>query len=224
MQPNPDQQLRILIVEDDAMMQVGLNHTLSKQLDLKIVGMAEDGYSAIDQAIDLQPDLILMDIGLPHLDGIAATQQIKAQLPQIKVVMLTSHTHETEVIAALSSGAEGYCVKGLSIDRLLNAINAVRVGDRYLDAQIAQQVINQLQSDRKPFEANHPTIPSGTLSVRELEVLKLIVEGYHNPDIAQALHLSEHTVKTHVKSILNKLTVNDRVQAAVLALRSGLIS
>lgn len=224
MQPNQDQRLRILIVEDDVMMQIGLNHTLSKQHDLQIVGIVDDGYPAIEQTIALQPDLILMDIGLPNLDGIAATQQIKAQFPQIKVVMLTSHTHETEVIAALSSGAEGYCIKGLSIDRLLNAIHAVHVGDRYLDAQIAQQVMDQLQSPRKPSGANHPTIPSGTLSARELEVLKLIVEGYSNPDIAQALHLSEHTVKTHVKSILNKLTVNDRVQAAVLALRSGLMS
>lgn len=218
--------LRLLIVEDDPMIQIGLKHTLSKMSRSEVVGVAEDGYVGVEMAIALKPDLIVMDVGMPHLDGIAATQQIKQVLPAVKVVMLTSHTDSTEVIAALSSGAEGYCIKGTSVERLLNAIAVIREGDTYLDAQVAQQVIDHLKLNipvSKSKVSSPPTIAPRTLSERELDVLKLIVEGYSNPNIAQALHLSEHTIKTHVKNILNKLTVNDRVQAAVLALRTGLV-
>jgi DNA-binding NarL/FixJ family response regulator len=156
------------------------------------------------------------------MDGIAATQQIKQQLADVKVVMLTSHTDQTEVIAALSSGTEGYCVKGTSVEQLVKAIEVVCEGATYLDSQVAQAVINQLKPPVLPSRTS-ASISLGTLSERELEVLKLIVGGYSNPDIAKALYLSEHTVKTYVRGILNKLLVNDRVQAAVVALRSGLI-
>lgn len=216
------QRLRILIVEDDPMMRIGLKHTLSAQPRLEIAGMAEDGYLGVEAAIALQPDVVVMDVGMPHMDGIAATQEIKRTLPDMKVVMLTSHTAQTEVIAALSSGAEGYCVKGASVEQLVKAIEVVHGGATYLDAQVAQVVINQL---KPPTPKAKPTqaIAPNTLSERELEVLRLIVEGYSNPDIAKALYLSEHTVKTHVRGILSKLLVSDRVQAAVAALRSGLV-
>jgi NarL family two-component system response regulator LiaR len=215
--------LRILIVEDDPMMQIGLKHTLSTYPQLEIVGIAEDGYLGIEAAIALQPDVTLMDVGMPHMDGIAATQEIKKVLPDIKVVILTSHTSQTEVVAALSSGADGYCVKGTSAEQLVKAIDVVHQGATYLDAQVAKTLVEQL----KPVTSASKTtqsIPPGTLSERELEVLHFIVEGYSNPEIARALYLSEHTVKTHVRGIMNKLLVNDRVQAAVVALRSGLMS
>jgi DNA-binding NarL/FixJ family response regulator len=214
--------LRILIVEDDPMMRIGLKQTLSSQPQLEIVGMAEDGYSGVEAALALQPDVVVMDVGMPHMDGIAATQEIKRALPNVKVVMLTSHTSQTEVIAALSSGAEGYCVKGTSAQQLVKALDVVHEGATYLDAQVAQSVIDQL---KPPTRATKPTpsIAPGTLSERELEVLRLIVDGCSNPDIAKALYLSEHTVKTYVRGIMNKLLVNDRVQAAVVALRSGLV-
>ncbi|MEB3121192.1 MAG: response regulator transcription factor, partial [Snowella sp.] len=120
--------MRILIVEDDPLMQLGLEQALSEQPDFTIIGQAEDGYTAVQQAIALQPDLIIMDIGLPRLDGIAATKQIKEKLPKVHIVMLTSHTLQTEVVAALSSGADAYCVKGASLDRLLAAIAAAKDG------------------------------------------------------------------------------------------------
>lgn len=208
--------LNILIVEDDPMMQLGLEQALSVYPELTIVGQAEDGYLGVEAALKLKPDLIVMDIGLPRLDGIAATKQIKAELPEVRIVVLTSHMSETEIIAALSSGADAYCIKGTSIDRLLTAIAAVQDGGAYLDPQIAHRVMEQLQ----------PPTPSGTLaqlSQRELEVLKLIVEGQSNPEIAAKLYLSPNTVKTHVRGIMNKLAVDDRVQAAVIALRSGLV-
>jgi two-component system, NarL family, response regulator LiaR len=208
--------LRVLIVEDDPMMQLGLEQSLSVYPQIAIVGQAEDGYMGVEAAKQLKPDLIVMDIGLPRLDGIAATQQIKAALPDVRVVMLTSHTTDREIIASLSSGADAYCIKGASVDRLLKAIAAAAEGATYLDPQIGRQVLQHLS----------PPSPSGNianLSQRELEVLKLIVEGYSNPEIASKLFLSANTVKTHVRGIMNKLAVDDRVQAAVVALRSGLV-
>ncbi len=209
--------IRILIVEDDPMMQLGLEQSLSAQRQYIIVGQAEDGYLGVEAALRLKPDVVVMDIGLPRKDGIAATQEIKAALPDVRVVMLTSHTAETEIIAALSSGADAYCVKGASIDRLLSAISAATEGATYLDPQIARRVIEHL----KPPTPSDNNI--GQLSQRELEVLKLMVEGKSNPEIAAELYLSTNTVKTHVRGIMNKLAVEDRVQAAVVALRNGIV-
>lgn len=213
---SPRPSLRILIVEDDPMMQLGLEQALSAQGQFEIIGQAEDGYLGVEAALKLKPDLVVMDIGLPRLDGVAATQQIKTALSQTHVVMLTSHTSETEIVAALSSGADAYCIKGASIDRLLTAIAAAQDGATYLDPQIARRIMENLK----------PPSPAGNmvlLSEREQEVLKLMVEGYSNPEIAAALYLSPNTVKTHVRGIMNKLAVDDRVQAAVVALRSGLV-
>ncbi|HAX77019.1 MAG TPA: DNA-binding response regulator [Cyanobacteria bacterium UBA11372] len=208
--------IRILIVEDDPMMQLGLEQSLSAQSQYTIVGQAEDGYLGVEAALRLKPDVVVMDIGLPRKDGIAATQEIKAALPDVRVVMLTSHMTETEIIAALSSGADAYCVKGASIDRLLSAIAAAIEGATYLDPQIARRVIENLKPPA-------PRDNIGQLSQRELEVLKLMVEGKSNPEIAAELYLSTNTVKTHVRGIMNKLAVDDRVQAAVVALRNGIV-
>ncbi|MFZ1029839.1 MAG: response regulator transcription factor [Limnoraphis robusta] len=211
--------MRVLIVEDDPMMQLGLEQVLSNQPNISLIGIEEDGYLAVETALKEKPDLILMDIGLPRMDGIEATKKIKQALPETRIVMLTSHTAETEVIAALSSGADAYCIKGASIDRLYAAIEAASDGATYLDPQVAKYVINHLQppapqNDRK----------NTNLSPREFEVLQLMVEGKTNVEIAEELYLSPNTIKTHVRGIMNKLSVDDRVQAAVTALRSGLVS
>jgi DNA-binding NarL/FixJ family response regulator len=210
--------MRILIVEDDPLMQLGLEQALSTQAEFEIVGQAEDGYTGVKMASDLRPDLVIMDIGLPRLDGIAATKQIKEQFPDIRIVILTSHTLETEVVASLYSGADAYCIKGASLDRLLAAIDAARDGAAYLDPQIARLVVENL---KLPTSHTHPNI--GLLSGREMDVLKLIVEGKSNTEIAEELYLSPNTIKTHVRGIMNKLAVDDRVQAAVVALRSGIV-
>lgn len=213
--PIPHTPVRILLVEDDPVMQLGLEQFFEEYPQYEIVGQAMDGYSGVEIAQQLQPDLVIMDIGLPKLDGIAATQQIRSQFPGIRIIMLTSHTADHEILAALSSGADAYCVKGVNLDHLTVAITSVQEGAIYLDAQIARRVLNQL----RPV----PSDPQGRLSNRELEVLKLIVEGKSNPEIATLLYLSLSTVKCHVRSIMEKLAVDDRVQAAVVALRSGLI-
>lgn len=216
MSPSDRPPLRILIVEDDPMMQLGLEQSLNDYPAFEVVGQASDGYAGVELALQLQPDIIVMDIGLPRLDGIAATQQIRAKLPNVRVVVLTSHKTEAEIIAALSSGADAYCIKGADVDRLVQAIYAAQEGAVYLDPQIARRVIHHL----KPPTA---TTPIGQLSQRELDVLQLMVEGYSNPEIANALYLSPNTVKTHIRGIMNKLAVDDRVQAAVVALRAGLV-
>lgn len=210
--------MQILIVEDDPLMQLGLEQALSEYPDFEIIGQADDGYVGVQQALELQPDLVVMDIGLPCLDGIAATKQIKEKSPQIHVVILTSHTLQTEVIAALSSGADAYCIKGASLERLLAAIEAAKDGATYLDPQIARLVLDNLKPPTPELNQN-----IALLSERELEVLKLIVEGKSNNEIAENLYLSTNTIKTHVRGIMNKLAVDDRVQAAVVALRSGLV-
>ena len=208
--------VKVVIIEDDPMMQLGLEQAFSKYPQLEIVEQLDDGYLGVRAAFKHQPDLIIIDIGLPRLDGIAVTKQIKAELPTVKIVMLTSHTVQTEVIAALAAGADAYCVKGAKVEKLINAIAVVQDGATYLDPQIAKLVVANL---KPPVDDRN----IGNLSQREMEVLELIVEGKSNPQIATMLHLSPNTIKTHVRSIMNKLTVDDRVQAAVVALRSGLV-
>lgn len=209
--------LTLLIVDDDPMMRLGLTAALGQQADFTILGEATDGQQGVEQAQALHPNVVLMDMGMPGMDGIEATQTLKAQFPDLRVVMLTSHTDETEIIAALSSGADAYCIKGTDVEALANAIRVAASGAAYLDPQIAQKVMKSLTPSR-PKE-----LGGGLLSDREREVLALIVDGLSNTEIGQKLYLSPNTVKTYVKGIMNKLVVSDRVQAAVAAVRRGLV-
>ncbi|MGB3517089.1 MAG: response regulator transcription factor [Elainellaceae cyanobacterium] len=211
--------LTLLIVDDDPMMRLGLTAALSQQADFTIAGEATDGRQGIAQASALKPDIVLMDVGMPGIDGIEATQTLKAQFPDMRVVVLTSHTDETETVAALSSGADAYCIKGTDVEALANAIRVAASGATYLDPQIAQKVMQNLMPVRPKLLGNE-----GLLSNREYEVLEFIVEGLSNTEIGQKLYLSPNTVKTHVKGIMNKLVVSDRVQAAVVAVRRGLVN
>lgn len=212
-----DESLRLVIVEDDPMMQLGLEQSLQDYPNVKVVAQVEDGVRGVEAVLRHRPDLVVMDIGLPRKDGIAATQEIKQALPHTRVVMLTSHTSNTEIIAALSSGADAYCIKGADIELLLSAIAAAREGAVYLDPQIGRKIIDNL---RPPSPA---TGKIGQLSPREMDVLQLLVQGLSNAEIAAALFLSPNTIKTHLRGIMNKLAVDDRVQAAVVALRAGLV-
>jgi two-component system, NarL family, response regulator LiaR len=208
--------MRIVIIEDDPMIQLGLERVLSSHPQFQIVDIAEDGYLGVRAVLNQKPDLVIMDIGLPRKDGIAATQEIKAQLPDVRILILTSHINQTEVLAALASGADGYCVKGASIDQMMAAIAAAQAGAIYLDPQVARCVMDNL----RPSTEN---LNLGQLTSREMDVLKLLVEGKNNTEIGEALFLSPNTVKTHVRGIMNKFAVDDRVQAAVVALRAGLV-
>jgi two-component system, NarL family, response regulator LiaR len=199
----------ILLVEDDPMMQLGLEQALGDYTQFSVIGRTDNGLSGVEMALSLKPDVVVMDIGLPRLDGIAATERIKAALPQVRIVMLTSHTAETEILAALSSGADAYCIKGVNVNRLVAAIEAAQDGAVYLDPQIARRVLEHLK----------PPMPRDT----EMPLSPLSVRGFSNPEIAAELFLSPNTIKTHIRGIMNKLAVDDRVQAAVVALRTGLV-
>ena len=206
--------LNILIIEDDPLMQLGLRHALGQDSSFSIVGQATDGAAGVQQAMQLNPHLVIMDIGLPHLDGIEATHQIKAACPDTRIVILTSHATEHETALALANGADAYCIKGADIQQVLDAIATVQSGALYLDEKV-RHVVQQLQSAPQP---------AFTLSKREMEVLELLVQGKSNGAIAQALFLSESTIKAHLRSLMTKFEVHDRVQVAVVALRSGLVS
>ncbi|MEL6554903.1 MAG: response regulator transcription factor [Cyanobacteria bacterium J06621_11] len=210
---------RILIVEDDPLVQLGIEQALANHSQLSVIDTIDDGYLAVEAALTHKPDLILMDVGLPGIDGIETTQRIKAKLPETKVIMLTSHTAQTEVMAAFTSGAEAYCIKGGSLDGLFSAIAAVGQNGVYLDAKVAHIALESFQQSAIPSRS--PIVSD--LSNREQEVLELLVEGLSNPEIAKRLFISPNTVKAHMRGLMTKLSAADRVQVAVKALRAGLV-
>lgn len=210
------QPLRIVIVEDDPLMQLGLKHALNCYPNLEIIAQEEDGDAGVQLVLKFKPDVVIMDIGLPRLNGILATQQIKAAYPEIRIVILTSHATEREAILALANGADAYCIKGSQVTQIVDAIAAVSSGAIYLDEKV-RQVVDRLKA--LPVET-----PNFDLSDREMDILKLLVEGYSNGAIAETLFVSESTIKANLRSIMTKFAVNDRVQVAVIALRSGIIN
>jgi two-component system, NarL family, response regulator LiaR len=217
-QPKTSQLKTILIVEDDPMMQLGLKHILNQQPHLTVVAQAVNGNEAVSVALQHQPDIVLMDIDLPGIDGIAAAQQIRAALPHTRILMLTHHSNPTQVMAALSSGAHGYCVKGTNAEQLLLAIATVQEGGSYLDSKIADCVLQNLKT--LPDNCANDDIK---LTEREMQVLQQLVEGRSNKQIAAQLGMSVHTAKGHVEMILAKFEASDRTQAAIKALRLGLV-
>lgn len=218
--------ISILMVEDQEVNRLGLRMVLDKFTDFSIVDEAYDGHAAVSKALALQPHLVLMDIGLPGIDGIEASRQIKSGLPATKILMLTNSGRDDDIFAALAAGADGYCLKDAAVDQLAMAIRAVSAGVAWLDPAIAQRVLHSCKQDGSNQSSGSRAVDRSkfALSAREMEVLALIVEGLSNPEIAARLVLSPETVKTHVRHIMEKLMVSDRTQAAVKALRDGLLS
>lgn len=223
-------QIRVLLVEDHTMTRMGLQLVLEKVDDIKIIGEAEDGAAAVELACAHSPDVILMDIGLPIIDGIEATRKIKEAKIGANILVFTSRDSEQDVFAALGAGANAYIMKGANPEQLISAIRAVNEGTAWLDPAIAKLVLRNIT--RKSIQPESPTHsgygPSKTalaagLTEREMEVLRLIVDGLSNPQIAEKLFITRATAKAHVHSILQKLCVDDRTQAAVTAMREGLV-
>ena len=208
--------LTILSIQSDQLMQLAIEQILTDNPEYQLVGKAEDGYQGVEAAISLQPDLVILDVDLPLVDGITVVQKIQASLPQVKFLAFTANREPNQILATLAHGVSAYCLKGIRVKQLLAAITAASEGGIYLDPQIAHTVVNKL----KPIS---PKVHLDQLSPRESEILKLIVEGKTNNEIGAELYLSPNTVKTHLRNIMNKLLVDDRVQVAVEALRSGLI-
>jgi DNA-binding NarL/FixJ family response regulator len=221
--------MRILIVDDQEIMRIGLSMTLSKDPSFEVVGEAEDVADAVEQTLALAPDVVLMDIGLRTGNGIDAVRQIKEVAPNVRAIMFTSHESDDEIFAALSAGAEGYCLKNVSGSSLASALNSVANGAMWLDPGIASKVLRLHCRTHEPSKpapvksAVQVTETKFALSSRELEVLGMLVEGLTNPQIADRIQVSPETVKSHVRHIMEKLLVADRTQAAVKALREGLV-
>jgi DNA-binding NarL/FixJ family response regulator len=234
----PDLAVRVLIVDDQQLMRDGIASLLKIQPGIEVVGTVANGQEAIEEAISQQPDVILMDVRMPVLDGVAATEQIHRQLPACKILMLTTFNDDTYILEALQVGASGYLLKDLPAGDLAQAIQAVHRGIYQLDASVAVQLKALLSRSQATQEVSHmasitsaPVTPSpasspfglSELTERELEVLRLIAKGATNREIAEELVISEGTVKNHISNILVRLNVRDRTQAAIYARDRGLL-
>ena len=214
--------VRVLIADDDDLMRAGLKAVLSSDDEIDVMGEASDGRTAIQQARAGKPDVVLMDVRMPDLDGISATRELLAVSPEIKVAILTTFERDEYIFGALSAGASGFLLKRTKPEELIAAIHTLAAGDSLLSPSVTTRVIERM--------AGQPVTPSDTskrldeLTPREREVLELIGRGLSNGEIASAFFIEESTVKTHVKRILMKLALRDRVQAVIFAYESGLVS
>ena len=210
--------IRVLVVDDHAIVRKGICALLSEIAGIEVVGEAADGREAIGQAERLKPDVILMDLLMPHVDGIEATRQIVSRRPGSRILVLTSFATDDKVFPAIKAGALGYLLKDSSPDDLVSAIHQIQRGESSLHPIIARKVLAELA-----VPSTQPPTPD-PLSARELTVLRLLAHGLSNPEIAQRLSISEATVRSHVSNILNKLHLASRIAAALYALREGLAS
>lgn len=234
-------EISVALIEDHDLTRVGLKAALQRQEGIRVVGEAANAIQGLKLLETSKPDIAIVDIGLPDMDGIELTRRFKAQLtdeePRTRVLILTMHDSEDSVLAAFAAGADSYCMKDISTDRLVEALQSTYGGNSWIDPAIASIVLRQVrqtpaggnaaQDKKVAIGAVEPEyeqlLESYPLTERELEVLELIVAGCSNAAIAEKLYITVGTVKTHVRNILNKLCADDRTQAAVLALRSGLI-
>lgn len=217
--------INIVIVEDFKLTRVGLRCALNENPDMKVVAESEDAIEGLKLIEKYKPDVVLMDLGLPGMNGIEAMVKVKEFAPEIKIIALTSHDREEEVVAALSSGASAYCLKDIDPQKLADVVRDVAVGVCWIDPVVAQLALNAF-----PKVENIGFLPNKSqgegripLTEREFEVLKHLVTGKSNTEIAKELIVSVHTAKAHVCSILQKMCVNDRVQAAVKAVKEGMV-
>lgn len=238
--------IRVALIEDHDLTRVGIRTALQQREEIAVVGEAANGTEGLKLLQTTQPDIAIVDIGLPDIDGIELTKQLKEteteNSPVPKVLILTLQDNEEAVMAAFAAGADSYCMKDISFDRLLEALQVTQEGNSWIDPAIAKIVLSQTRHTPEPT-SNTTQVPASSKTVaiqatepeytnmleayplteRELEVLQLIVEGFSNAQIAEKLYITVGTVKTHVRNILNKLCADDRTQAAVRALRSGLV-
>jgi len=215
-----DRRVRVLLVDDDDLMRAGLRSVLSSDETIEVVGAAGDGRAALDEIRKLRPDLVLMDIRMPELDGISATREVLAVEPDVKVVVLTTFEEDDYIFEALSAGASGFLLKRTKPEELIAAIHTVAAGDSLLSPSVTRRVIDRMAT-QPPAALSGARLEA--LTPREREVLELVGRGLSNREIAESLFIEESTVKTHVKRILMKLGLRDRVQAVILTYEMGVI-
>ncbi|HUF37041.1 MAG TPA: response regulator transcription factor [Anaerolineales bacterium] len=204
--------IKVLLVDDHSVVRQGLRMFLSLDPDLEVVGEAADGSEALRAAHQLKPDVVLMDLLMPVMDGITAIERLRAELPEIEVIALTSILEDEKVVGAIRAGAIGYLLKDTQADELNRAIKAAAEGKVQLSPEAAARLVREVRAPESPE----------TLTEREIEVLRLLAKGRSNKEIAQELVIGEKTVKTHVSNVLSKLGVVSRTQAALYAVRSGI--
>jgi len=210
------EKITVMLVDDHAIVRQGLRTYLGLQPDIEVVGEASDGREALAKVRETLPDIVLMDLVMPNLDGVEATRQVTALSPSTRVIVLTSFSEDEKVFASIKAGAQGYLMKDVLPQDLVRAIRTVHRGEAQLDPEIARKLMQE-------FTNPQPTAPKHDLTEREMDVLRLIAQGKSNKEISEDLVLSEKTVKTHVSNILQKLHLSDRTQAAVYALRQKIV-
>jgi DNA-binding NarL/FixJ family response regulator len=215
------EKLRILLVDDHVLFRKGVASLLQGRPNLEIVGEARNGLEALSMARELLPDIVLMDVNMPECDGLEATRLIKQELPGIQIIMLTVSDDDDDLFTAIKSGAKGYLLKNLEPEQLFDMLEGVRQGEAPISGTIAARI---LQEFRQPEQTSFKLEEGGeALTPREIEVLEQVVYGATNKEIAEALYITENTVKIHLRNILEKLQVQNRIQAAVHAVREGLV-
>jgi NarL family two-component system response regulator LiaR len=213
------QKIRVLLADDHTIFRKGLREIIDKQSDMIVVGEAKDGFEVMNKAEELAPDIILMDISMPILDGVKATRLIRDQDEQVGIVMLTMYRNDQFVFEAIKAGAQGYILKDADLDELLKAIRSVRRGVPMIDSSIAGRVLVEFYKPSGDQESRDFL----DLSTREAEILQLVAQGATNKEIAETLFISEYTVRNALSIVFQKLHVNSRTEAAVHALQGGLL-
>lgn len=215
---NPTETIKVLIVDDHQVVRQGLRTFLELHDDILVVGEAGNGETAVALAVQLSPDVVLMDLVMPVMDGITATSQIKSNCPDTRVIALTSFTEDDKIFPAIQAGASSYLLKDVTPDELVDAIRAVHHGETRLHPDITRRLVEQVA--HQPPARQSGFVP--VLTEREREVIRLVAEGQSNRRIAETLTISEKTVKAHISNILGKLGLSDRTQMAIYAIKNGL--
>jgi len=217
---------RLVIADDHDLAREGMRAVLASEPDLEVVSEAQDGKSALEACRKLRPDLVLMDVRMPRMDGLEATRAIKEEFPETSVVMVTMHENPDYLLDAVKAGAAGYILKNATGDRLVDAVRRTLNNEFPLDEELAMELLRRLAGEEKqgpqPLPEKDPGTPEASLTDQELEVLRLLAQGRTNPQIARTLLSSVSSIKAHVQHIIAKLGVSDRTQAAVRALQLGL--
>jgi len=216
--------IRVLIADDHAIVRKGIRALLATEPDIEVVGEAQDGREAIAKAQAAQPDVILMDLIMPGMDGLDATRYLSTNLPHSRILVLTSFAGDDKIFPAIKAGALGYLLKDSEPEELVEAIQQVHRGESSLHPSVARKVLRELADRRHPPGSYEQSLDGDQLTERQVEVLQLVAQGHSNQEIAVQLTISEATVRTHVSNILSKLHLASRTQAALYALREGLAS